>query len=280
MRLANVAALASILALSGCWPHIPGPWSDYDVPDETQIIGSIAYMEALGGYWSDPADGGAIAFAWLETPEVGLHAYTPQLGCVAHDGDPVIPSYLNFPGEGFLDVGTNEVTLRSSLGVMDVPFDADGYFYAEFGRDLLASNAAWTMDPVPSSEGEFSVAEFVVMAPRLTFGPYNFEGDAPPTAARGDVTLTWAAAEGAQHVRVDLFLMSANGEPLEGGTCWADAKDGAVTIPASLWGDLDASDAVYINMASVTETESAITGVYGGSRMGSYWITYGFLSWE
>ncbi len=264
-----------VLLLSGCWPMIPGKWADYDVPDETQIVGSFNYFQPLGGYWGDPTPNGAVAWGWLDTPQVGLQAVEPRVGCEVVDpadaGDPL----------DFVDIGATDARMRSSLGTIDLAFSADAklFYNQDLTEDDAGAGVSWTLDNIDSDEGTFHVQTFVVMPPRLAFGGFSLEGDVPDSIARADYPVTWQAEPGADWVVLQLQLETSQ-SITETALCYAEVGDGAITVPQSIWSKMDTADGMYVYLGSSHETATKIEGVYGASRMASVWYQVGYVRFE
>ena len=267
--------LPILALLSGCWPLIPGKWADYDVPAETQIVGEFNYYQKLGGYWDDTTAEGDVAWGWLDTPQVGLQAVQPRPGCelVAPDepGDPL----------DFIDIGASEARMRSSLGTIELEFEAPQNRFADTAltADDVAAGASWTLDNVDSDEGTFFVSTFVVMPPRFAFEGFLLDGDIPDQVQREDYDVTWQPESGAEWVLLKLQI-ERGGSVVETARCYAEARDGAVTVPMDVWTQMDTAEGMYVDLGSSHETASKIEGVYGASRIGAVWFQRGYVRFD
>jgi hypothetical protein len=275
LRLTPALLPAFSLVLSGCWPMIPGKWSDYDVPDETQIVGGLSYFEPQGGYWGDPDPSGNVAWGWLDTPQIGLQAIEPDFGCTnledLETGDPL----------DFADIGTTEARMRSPLGTVDFDYDtaATAFFQNALTADDVGAGVEWTLDNVDSDEGVFFVQKFISMPTRLDFSGFIIDGDVPDSVSRGPFTLTWTPQAGAQWVSVQLQLEQGS-TITESAACMAEVRDGTLAIPEDIWDDLDEADGMYVLLGSTNETATKIEGVYGASHMGASWYQAGYVRFE
>lgn len=249
---------------------IPGKWADYDVPDETQIVGQFNYYQPIGSYWVDSDATGSVAWGWLDTPQVGLQAVEPTSGCQLLD--------LDTPAESldFIDIGVTEARMRSPLGTIELPFDAgqNRFVQDSLTEDDVAAGATWTLDNLESDEGTFFVSKFVVIPPRFEFAGFELDGAVPDLVDREDYTITWEPESGAESVLVDVYLIRGS-DVIEVATCYADARDRTLTIPVDLWTRLDDANEMQVHLGSGHETASKIEGVYGASRMAGVWYQVG-----
>ncbi|MBW2256849.1 MAG: hypothetical protein JRI25_19955, partial [Deltaproteobacteria bacterium] len=107
---------AFLLVLStGCWPRIPGQWKDYNVPDETILLGQMYWLEPMGDYWTSGDASGAAWWALLDppTPMRSEDVYgQPDVCVLDHTSPELEPLFANGgSGTARLMQGDHEVRL-------------------------------------------------------------------------------------------------------------------------------------------------------------------------
>lgn len=253
--------------LGGCWPRIPGQWSDYDVPKETQLLGSVDFYVPLGTYWSDTTPSGSIVLGWLDTPLVGVTAYNLPVGCINADALPP-----GNPNLAFADIGVSSATVRSSTGgSIALPFSASSsIFAANVTASDVPPGSAWVLDQVAGSDGAFSVNNLFTMPPDVTFAGAAWGDATPASIPRADLHVTWPDTDGVDTIVIQANVEDGSGNSLGQAICGLDPRDGEATIPLSGVGvNAGSANDVVLLMGAATETDSKLVGVYGASRFGA-----------
>ena len=68
MSARHTTVAFAALAMTGCWPVIPGRADDYLLPETALVTGSVVMVDPIGGYWDDDTPGGAASWAVLAAP--------------------------------------------------------------------------------------------------------------------------------------------------------------------------------------------------------------------
>lgn len=136
-----------LVLLSGCWPLIPGQWSDYDAPAEAGITGEFWTRRYLGDYWQNSQDSAGV---WLQFIDPPVAAPRWPIGFVP-PGECVPFADLTIPDDpaAYVPPEVESVTLRSGSRALELPLiQGDGSFSRNLGAADYVPGEAWTLEPV------------------------------------------------------------------------------------------------------------------------------------
>lgn len=152
-------ALWLIFGLGGCWPHIDGEWSDYDVPAEAGVVGEFWRREPLGDYWSDGGSRTAGFWFALIDPPVEVPAFP---GYELVEGGCIDATTLTAPPTppAFVPPDVSEVTVRSGSDVQTLFREGDTFGF-RVDPEQVKPGEMWSLDPI-GGDDRFSTDRLAV----------------------------------------------------------------------------------------------------------------------
>jgi hypothetical protein len=243
--------LAAVLA-GGCWPWIPGSYSDYTTPKATRILGRAVYDEYLGGYWSQDYDGGQVWWGWTAEAERQLKA----LDLVAPAGVGVCEIADVNDGDFesiFADPGADSATLLGPDGDLTLPWNSGASVFTA-DVDALAIGP-WDLESMSADEaGTLKVHSFLRVPKPADIDGISLDDDDYPTITIADLDFAWNSAEElAQYVIITVALLDENQDVLETGVCTSKFSNGDISFSTGLWTRAGQARGVQITFSTANE---------------------------
>ena len=284
-----------LLALAGCWPHIPGHWSDYadtgaangDTGDGTdtntqsgegRILGELEYDEYVGGYWSTPTDITLAMWGYLDSPEPDAN----PLELMLNGGSPgCIHEALDITGllGGMRDNADESSTIHGPSG--DIPMVPASDYPVFVNPDAikkkdLTDGATYTMEGTVDGR-DISVASFAKMPSMGSFDGPTLDGTDSATAGVGDFSWTWSGID--NQVIVILQAVDSTNAVIETEACLAKGSEQAIDVPTGDWKKTSKTVGWYVSIGQITESDVSITGdASGQSRVIGVHQMIGYLT--
>jgi len=241
-----------LLGTTGCWPSWPridGSWSDYSMPEQTDLYAHSGWTVPQGSYWSDNSPSGQVFWGVFDQPQTitGYEILGTDGECVRHGDVSALLSHFDGSGSGSstlvhhgsslsLPWSTNSNVFVASLGTNDVEPDTD----YDLSQVQFGDYPAFALPGLLHSP----VDDFHLDSPAI-------DGATPGTADLNNLTFTWS---GTPADRISALFVTYTGRTQSDQVDCLVEDTGSLTVPASLFPNSANADQLYVFIGPDTFT--------------------------
>lgn len=247
--------MLALTLLAGCWPYIPGTWDDYAVPEGTQAMGHVEWIEPLGGYWEDDTPYGVAYWGWLDPLDTEHDAWDLAYvneGCVAEAVD---PSWFD---DAVVEADDETSTLS---GEPDIELEwqkRDTRYYADLSDEPTGT---YQLEPVHVGGETYAGVDTLVMPAPVEWNTSLLDGDEPQAVSEDELaTVKWKPRDDDALYAIVRLLVAKDGAAVESLQCGAPLADGKLELDLGQLSELQRSDYVIVLLGVGRETESILDG--------------------
>lgn len=243
----------ALTLLAGCWPYIPGTWEDYAVPEGTQAMGHVEWIEPLGGYWEDNTAYGTAWWGWLDPLDTEHSAWDLAYlteGCTTAGVD---PAWL----EGKLAPVDDETSTLSGDPSLVLDWARrDNRFYADLGDE---PSGTYHLEPVHVGGETYAGADTLVMPDPVEWNTSLFDGQTTQTITEDQLaTVKWKPSDDDSLYAIVRLLVARDDTAVESLQCGAPLASGKLELELGKLEELRGSDYVIVLLGVARETESVL----------------------
>lgn len=249
VTLVRTPALLAILSLgvAGCWPIIPGKWSDYDVPEQSLITGHMDYLIPIGTYWDDTTPSGIAWWGVFDQPQIitGYEVLGVPDQCVSGSTaiDPVLAA-MSAAGSGTSRLIHGDTELRLPWST------ANNVYITNFGAGDWVDDTTYNLAQLEFAEYPPFAIEQLFLTPPDSFRITSpvMDGDAPAEGSLDNLAFTWTG-NGGDYVYIAVAAIS-DGSVADLVECLVPDR-GSYTVPAELFTSSSFADTAIVSMGPV-----------------------------
>lgn len=243
----------------------------------TGALGSVAWTNYVGDYWSSPpVDEGDAGFAFIEPTNVHMW----QLYSSAKDT--CQSEYESGLSYDFYNPDASSVQLKASSATITLyDEDSSGYFeaddsdgdgYSDLSSSEYRASTNYALEDVSGGSDwpSFGVPAFVSTPGSFQVSNPRLDASAPPYISQNSFNIEWTGSGGDYMLAV---LYRFNGSSIvEVVTCVMN-DDGAFKVPSSVWNGWTTGQQMTILVARATESSATLDHNNSNSGVvGEYWI--------
>jgi len=271
MSFRTTPVLVLLTLGAGCWPRIPGQWKDYDVPEETILLGQMYWIELQGDYWSSGDPSGGAWWALLDPPSPirSEDVYGEPNACLL-DYD---------PGDltaGFADGGSGTARLVQGDREVHLTWDSSvDWFAADLAEGDFVFDATYDLAPTEFDPyGSLEIEKLVQTPGDFTLDAPLLDAETAPDITADQLTFEWSKDGGEDWFVIDLTLLDIEQMPLEHVTCLVE-NNGHFTVPGDTFTRWSSSSLLFILIGPYLETAARAPFAEGGMRFGAVYQKMG-----
>ncbi len=264
----NRAPIVLLALAVGCYPAIPGSWSDYaetvdsgdtELPDEVRILGMSMESSYTGNYWSDPDE--TDANIWWGWTSEALSGWSP-LDIIELESGGCVPEQESWDEllALFGDPGASSSTLAGAEELELSWLPSLKLFLAESER---LSTGTYDLEPVETEDqGTLSVDSLFRHpgTPNLV-GP-RLDGESPESVSLDELGFSWSPGdEAADYVLINLMPARWEDESyvsFESLLCVAPYSAGEIEIQRDELSDPSGTEALYVYQALLNASTAPV----------------------
>jgi hypothetical protein len=271
MSFRSAPVLVLLVLGAGCWPRIPGQWKDYNVPDETILLGQMYWLELLGDYWSSGDPSGVAWWALLDpaTPIRPEELFGERDVCVLdHDAGDLTSQFADGgSGTARLMQGDHEVRLTWDSSI--------DWYAAELEEGDFIFDASYDLAPTEfDPHGTLEIEGLLKTPSDFTLDAPLLDTEVAPQLNADQLVFEWSGDGGEDWFLIDLQLLDIEQMPLERVSCLVK-NNGSYTVPADIWTRWDSSTLLFITIGPFEETGAPAPFAEGGMRFGALYQKMG-----